>query len=133
MGTATGRQAWMSIQPLVSGRVAVCLLLLSLALSIPAAHAEAPYGSADLAGTWSIHLLSGAGANTSSGSTLRGTVTFDSNGAVLVGSFQHSDGGVTTLSGGELSVASDGVASGLLLSTDPGDGVAGVIPEARRS
>jgi hypothetical protein len=69
------------------GRVPVCLLVLSLTLSIPAAHAEAPYGSADLAATWSI----------------------------------HAGGGVMTLYGG-------GVASGLLLSTDPGDGVAGVIP-----
>jgi len=77
------------------------------------------FSIADLDGTWNFHEFSDAPSPSANDPlTSRGTITIDSSGAVTGGSFVDSDGVSGTITGGSLSIDSNGVITGTI--TGPG-------------
>src|SRR5580765_5221240 len=111
-----------------SSKAWLALALLALVVLAPAPVRAQPFSPADLAGDWEVVQLAtpAVGGNASSVRAYRGTISFDAAGLVLPGSALIDDQarvfGVT----GNVSVASNGLVTGILDLADE-NGPAGTV------
>ena len=83
----------------------------SAVLALPVHLYAVIFSTADLVGTWHFHNFSDLPSNNNPGWS-RGTITINSSGTVTGGTILRSNGSTAAITGGSLSITSDGVISG---------------------
>jgi len=96
---------------MISRKLILVVGVFSAILALPVHLYAVIFSTADLDGTWHFHNFSDLPSNNNPGWS-RGTITINSSGTVTDGTVLRSDGSTAVITGGSLSIASDGVISG---------------------